>query len=142
MIDLVVALRAVTVAFDEAGLDYLVVGSGAAAAWGAARSTRDIDIAVVMDLAAFEVMLDHLSGDDFYVPELQAREAARSSGSFSVLHLATGGKIDDADAFRAALRKADFQSVRGKFAFGDEAEPSRLVADSAQMLLRADTLPA
>lgn len=36
---------------------------------------------------------------------------------------ATGGKIDDADAFRAALRKADFQSVRGKFAFGPNQHP-------------------
>jgi branched-chain amino acid transport system substrate-binding protein len=36
---------------------------------------------------------------------------------------ATGGKIDDADAFRAALRKADFESVRGKFAFGPNQHP-------------------
>lgn len=36
---------------------------------------------------------------------------------------ATGGKIDDADAFRAALRKADFASVRGKFAFGPNQHP-------------------
>jgi branched-chain amino acid transport system substrate-binding protein len=36
---------------------------------------------------------------------------------------ATGGKIDDADAFRAALRKADFTSVRGKFAFGPNQHP-------------------
>lgn len=36
---------------------------------------------------------------------------------------ATGGKIDDAEAFRAALRKADFASVRGKFAFGPNQHP-------------------
>ncbi|WP_378942122.1 ABC transporter substrate-binding protein [Mesorhizobium sp. ANAO-SY3R2] len=36
---------------------------------------------------------------------------------------ATGGNIDDADAFRAALRKADFESVRGKFAFGPNQHP-------------------
>lgn len=36
---------------------------------------------------------------------------------------ATGGKLDDADAFRAALRKADFESVRGKFAFGPNQHP-------------------
>ncbi|GAA2824173.1 amino acid/amide ABC transporter substrate-binding protein (HAAT family) [Aminobacter aminovorans] len=36
---------------------------------------------------------------------------------------ATGGKLDDADAFREALRKADFESVRGKFAFGPNQHP-------------------
>ncbi|MDH4985336.1 ABC transporter substrate-binding protein [Aminobacter anthyllidis] len=36
---------------------------------------------------------------------------------------ATGGSLDDADAFRAALRKADFESVRGKFAFGTNQHP-------------------
>ncbi|PWK76099.1 ABC transporter substrate-binding protein [Aminobacter sp. AP02] len=36
---------------------------------------------------------------------------------------ATRGNIDDADAFRDALRKADFESVRGKFAFGPNQHP-------------------
>ncbi|MBE1203566.1 ABC transporter substrate-binding protein [Aminobacter carboxidus] len=36
---------------------------------------------------------------------------------------ATGGSLDDADAFREALRKADFESVRGKFAFGPNQHP-------------------
>jgi branched-chain amino acid transport system substrate-binding protein len=36
---------------------------------------------------------------------------------------ATGGNLDDADAFREALRKADFESVRGKFAFGPNQHP-------------------
>jgi len=31
--------------------------------------------------------------------------------------------VSDADAFRAALKAADFQSVRGKFAFGDNHHP-------------------
>lgn len=35
---------------------------------------------------------------------------------------ATGG-VDDIKAFRAALKKADFQSVRGKFAFGPNQHP-------------------
>jgi len=37
---------------------------------------------------------------------------------------ATGGKVmDDADGFRAALKKADFQSIRGPFAFGTNNHP-------------------
>ena len=36
---------------------------------------------------------------------------------------ATGGKIDDMDAFRAAMRKADIKSVRGAFKFGANHHP-------------------
>lgn len=36
---------------------------------------------------------------------------------------ATGGNMDDADAFRDAMRKADFESVRGKFKFGPNQHP-------------------
>lgn len=36
---------------------------------------------------------------------------------------ATGGSLDDPAAFREALRKADFASVRGKFAFGPNQHP-------------------
>ena len=36
---------------------------------------------------------------------------------------AVGGKLDDMDAVRAALRKADFASVRGAFKFGPNQHP-------------------
>jgi branched-chain amino acid transport system substrate-binding protein len=36
---------------------------------------------------------------------------------------ATGGKIGDKDAVRAALKKADFTSLRGKFKFGNNNYP-------------------
>jgi branched-chain amino acid transport system substrate-binding protein len=36
---------------------------------------------------------------------------------------ATNGKVEDADAFRAALRKADFKSVKGKFRFNNNQYP-------------------
>jgi len=36
---------------------------------------------------------------------------------------ATGGKLDDMDALRAAMKKADFPSVRGNFKFGDNHMP-------------------
>jgi branched-chain amino acid transport system substrate-binding protein len=36
---------------------------------------------------------------------------------------ATGGKTDDRDALRAAMRKADFASLRGKFKFGPNHYP-------------------
>jgi branched-chain amino acid transport system substrate-binding protein len=36
---------------------------------------------------------------------------------------ATGGSLDNMDAFRAALRKANFASVRGSFKFGQNQHP-------------------
>ncbi|MBN9528059.1 MAG: ABC transporter substrate-binding protein [Alphaproteobacteria bacterium] len=36
---------------------------------------------------------------------------------------ATGGKVEDAAAFRGALRKADFQAVRGAFKFANNQHP-------------------
>jgi branched-chain amino acid transport system substrate-binding protein len=37
--------------------------------------------------------------------------------------VATGGKLDDKDAFRAALEKANFQSLRGKFRYNTNHFP-------------------
>ena len=36
---------------------------------------------------------------------------------------AVGGKLDDKDALRAALKKADFKSVRGAFKFSTNGYP-------------------
>ncbi|WP_127597372.1 ABC transporter substrate-binding protein [Nitratireductor alexandrii] len=50
----------------------------------------------------------------------QGYDAARAIASALE---ATGGDLADIGAFRNALRKADFQSVRGKFAFGPNQHP-------------------
>ncbi len=50
----------------------------------------------------------------------QGYDAARLIGSALA---ATGGTVDDMDGFRDALRKADFQSVRGNFRFGINQHP-------------------
>jgi tRNA nucleotidyltransferase (CCA-adding enzyme) len=49
LIDLARILRTVVATLEGSEIDYVVVGSTAAAAWGVARSTRDIDIVVVVD---------------------------------------------------------------------------------------------
>lgn len=50
----------------------------------------------------------------------QGYDAARLVGSALA---ATGGDMSDKAAFRTALRKADFQSVRGAFRFGPNQHP-------------------
>ena len=92
--NLVAALRAVVDVLEEANTPYLIVGSVAAAAWGVARSTRDVDIVAVLSEHDVDVLITRL-GEDFYVPEEHARRvAAAAGGSFNVLHTSSGGKVD------------------------------------------------
>lgn len=94
MIDLVAGFAVVTAALDRAGVRYVVVGSMAAARWGVARTTRDIDLVLVLDPAVASDVLELLDRDDVYVPIDGACEALTHGGSFNVLHTTSGGKID------------------------------------------------
>lgn len=94
MIDLARILRTVVATLEQSQIGYVVVGSTAAAAWGVARATRDIDIVVMVDADQLEIVLEPLQKTDLYVPLDQAREAAASGSSFNVLDPEHGGKID------------------------------------------------
>lgn len=94
MIDLAAGFVAVTRALDEAGVRYVVVGSMAAARWGVARTTRDIDLVVVVNRDLAEAVLAALDRDDIYLPHDAAAAALARGGSFNVLHAASGSKVD------------------------------------------------
>ena len=93
VIDLVVAFRTVVEALDDGGVEHVVVGSTAAAAWGVARTTRDIDLVATMSATDVDRFLAAIEHTDLYVPEGDARRAA-GGGSFNVLHTRSGGKVD------------------------------------------------
>lgn len=57
------------------------------------------------------------------VPATYAMQAYDAALLIDSALKATGGKTDDSDAVRAALRKADFTSLRGKFKFGPNHYP-------------------
>lgn len=94
MIDLAAGFAAVTRALDEAGVRYVVVGSMAAARWGVARSTRDIDLVLVVNPDLADAVLNALDRDDIYFPHATAAAALERGGSFNVLHAASGSKVD------------------------------------------------
>jgi hypothetical protein len=94
VIDLLAGFVVVTAALDRAGVRYVVVGSMAAAHWGVARTTRDIDLAVMLDPRVADDVVAALQRDDVYVPVDDARRALVHGGSFNVLHMSSGGKID------------------------------------------------
>jgi branched-chain amino acid transport system substrate-binding protein len=58
-----------------------------------------------------------------YVPGSYAFEAYDAALLIDSALKATGGKTDDKDALRAALKKADFQSLRGSFKFNNNGYP-------------------
>ena len=81
-------------ALEDAEVSYVVVGSTAAAAWGVARTTRDVDLVAAVGPEDLEVILASLDGEDLYVNSGDARRAALEGGSFNVIHVASGGKVD------------------------------------------------
>jgi hypothetical protein len=93
MIALVAAFRAVTEHLERLDIEYVVVGSTAAASWGVVRATRDVDLVAVISADQGEMLLGSF-GSDLYVPIDQAREALSEHRSFNVLHPASGGKVD------------------------------------------------
>ncbi|MBI2705656.1 MAG: hypothetical protein HYX32_10265 [Actinobacteria bacterium] len=94
MIDLTAALGAVVAAFEEAGADYLVVGSTGAAAWGVARMTRDVDVVTVITSEGLASVVSRLRAEGFYVPADEPQAALTSHGSFNVIDVESGGKVD------------------------------------------------
>ena len=58
-----------------------------------------------------------------YVPGSYAFEAYDAALLIDSALKATGGKTDDKEALRAALKKADFQSLRGSFKFNNNGYP-------------------
>ena len=57
------------------------------------------------------------------LPSLYASQGYDAARLIGGALKATGGAVSDADAFRAALEAADFESVRGKFRFGANHHP-------------------
>lgn len=104
MIELAAAFERTIGVLETSRVDYIVVGSTAAAAWGVARMTRDVDVVVLLAPDAGHTMVGALRASGLYLPASDARQALEAGGSFNVLHLPSGGKVDlfvvpDSDAF-------------------------------------------
>ena len=94
MIDLAFALRGVVAALEAIDAGYVVVGSTAAAAWGVARATRDVDVVAVVPAGEAAGLIERLAEAGLYVPVDEASRALAVGGAFNVLHPPSGGKVD------------------------------------------------
>lgn len=87
------AIRPVIAALDTLGLRYHVGGSFASSLHGVPRHTQDLDLVVEL-LPARVNRFAALLQDEFYLETEQIHSAIARHGSFNLVHLATGFKID------------------------------------------------
>jgi len=57
------------------------------------------------------------------MPTLYAAQGYDTARLIGSALKAVGGDLSDLDAFKAAIKKADFDSVRGNFSFGSNQHP-------------------
>ena len=80
---------------QQAGVDYMVVGSFASTYHGMPRTTRDLDVVCQLDATALADLLARFPAEDgFYVSQEAAAEAVRRRGMFNIVHAASGWKVD------------------------------------------------
>lgn len=93
------------------------VGDAAVGVHNGSQWNHDLDNAAnVAFVKAFKAKYDRM-------PTLYASQGYDSAKLIASALTATGGSLDDMDAFRTALEKADFESVRGDFKFGSNHHP-------------------
>lgn len=86
-------LERVAAMLDDLGIPYALGGSLASSFIGEPRSTVDVDIAIDLDPAAAERLLDCVAAQ-FYVPVTAARAAIAAHSSFNAVDVERGLKVD------------------------------------------------
>lgn len=88
------ALAPIVRALDQADIPHMLTGSFASSVHGTIRSTADVDLVVEIDEAGFTRLMEVLVPERYYVPIDSARAAVRQEGTFNVIDLETGWKVD------------------------------------------------
>lgn len=101
--------------FDDTIVD--AVGEASLGVVNSSQWAADLDNATNKKFVA-DYVAKHGKNPTLYAS--QGYDAANLIGSALK---SVGGNLDDMDAFRAALKKADFASVRGAFRFGNNNHP-------------------
>jgi hypothetical protein len=86
-------VRRVVSILDELGIPYALGGSMASSLVGEPRSTVDVDVAIQVDPATGEHLIERARAE-FYVPDEAAREAIAERSSFNLLDTTQALKVD------------------------------------------------
>jgi hypothetical protein len=87
-------LQKIVEALDRLEISYLITGSVAAMAYGEPRLTNDIDIVAGIDERHVAGLLAAFPPEEFYLSEEMIREAIHRRLQFTIIHPASGLKID------------------------------------------------
>ena len=87
-------VRAAVTALEEAGIQYVVVGGVATAAWGTARTTMDIDIILSLAKEEIEDLAAALTEHGFRVSGDDIRAALEEKSHFTATDLGSGYHLD------------------------------------------------
>ncbi|RRJ85514.1 ABC transporter substrate-binding protein [Aestuariirhabdus litorea] len=119
--------------YQQAGLNNSVPLFGPAFSFdqGILKATGDSALGVV-NSSQWSQDLDNAANKQFVsdfhktynrLPSLYASQGYDAARLIASALKATGGNIKDKEAFRAALKRAEFESVRGSFRFGNNQHP-------------------
>ena len=81
-------------AMDRADIEYMLSGSFAAAYYGVARATQDIDFVIDASIPQLQSFVASLPGTEYYADLDSAIEAHQRQSMFNVIDQAAGWKID------------------------------------------------
>ena len=79
--------------------------------------------APTLDNETSKAFVEAFEAEYGYVPGVYAAHGFDAANLIASAMKKTGGSMDDKEAVRAALKEADFDSVKGKFAFGPNQFP-------------------
>jgi hypothetical protein len=100
---------AVLTALDECGIPYMVAGSVAAILYGEPRLTNDMDVVAALEPHRVDDLLACFSAEDFYVPSAESvRSVIAGGGSFNIIHVPSGSKVDLIVRRRTAFAAEEF----------------------------------
>lgn len=87
-------LTTIVRALEEAEIPFMLTGSLAAAFYGTARATQDIDLIIEPESEKLERLVDGLESAGLYVDRQSAREALDTGSQFNAIDPSSGWKAD------------------------------------------------
>lgn len=84
----------ITTALENAGVEYMLVGSFASAHYSSPRSTQDIDILISARPEQLKILVEDLKGKNYYAELDAALDGHRNETLFNIIDLSEGWKID------------------------------------------------
>jgi hypothetical protein len=87
-------LKAVVRFLEDAGIEYMLTGSLVSSLQGEPRATHDIDFVVGIDQPDVDRLLRAFPPPRFYMSESAARDAIRRRGTFNLVDMVEGDKVD------------------------------------------------